>query len=107
VRLPRAHSPRPPPTCVHPTRPGARSGNTKKTLNNDEGYSKRGEKCRSERAFFHKGKLWSVCGFFTFDDGFIDMEIVPGGFNRVRFLRACKKRLVRVRAALRLCEAAP
>ena len=48
------------------------------------------------------GQLFSALGIFTADDAFLDIDVVRGGYNRARFLRAVKKKLVRcVSLALR------
>lgn len=41
------------------------------------------------------GQLFSALGIFTADDAFLDIDVVRGGYNRARFLRAVKKKLVR------------
>ena len=68
-------------------------GTDKKCTNRNRGHSKRGQRAIGKQ-HFHKGPRYSALGVFTYDDAFIDADIVKGGYNKRRLLRGAKAALL-------------
>jgi len=65
-----------------------------RTLNRRYGWSKRGQPARSGQHFLLRGQRYSALGPFTLEDGFLDWNIIPGGFDADSFLVGLKNHVL-------------
>ena len=78
-----------------------------RTITRRVGYSKAGAAAKTNLFFFHKGRRFSILGPFVLDEGFLEVEVVEGGFNAESYRQAVNKVVVSARRDFRILARPP